>query len=440
VLRPPDFYDTGIDRVVHFRMVKGASVILSLMLAGGSAFAAKSQPTDPPATNPGIALPEGPLTAVITAFEGLASVRPSPDAPWVKPTVGMQLSEGAEFRTGPKGVIQFMITSDQTITLDRLGTVQLVRATFENGQVMTDLGLKYGRARVDIEAAGREHDAKVRSPSSVLAVRGTKFLAYDQPPFPPEAISLEGRVQVRDIRRQVAIGSRAAGKAKVTPADASAADNAKSGTYVALRGDARSTNENQLGLTVQNFLTNPDLQVGVFEIFKEAQAQATLEGISVVGVVPNPGLAAFTLAITGGSPGVDVDLVVTSPLGEVVTIANAIVEGDPGASSLVPSGGGYAFNLPGVGGGDQVLWTRTAPAGVYTVQQNLNPSTGSTASTSLVVQNDISSSNPVQFGPINTTLSTANPSSTFQVNLQPLDTGSAQSVQSVSKSGKKRKR
>src|SRR2546421_56146 len=84
--------------------------------------------------------------------------------------------------------------------------VEILRANFENGKVFTDLGMKYGRTRYDIEAAAREHDAKVRSPSSVLAVRGTQFIAQDEAPFPARAVSLDGRVMFRDAKKLVAFG------------------------------------------------------------------------------------------------------------------------------------------------------------------------------------------------------------------------------------------
>lgn len=415
-----------------------AALLLVVALPPLAGLAARTQPADAaPAATQGAQTPDGPLTAVVTAFEGIVAVRPAPDAPWTKPTVGMQLQEGAEFRTGPKSAIQFQIPPDQTITLDRLGVVQLIRANFTDGKVITDLGMKYGRTRYDIEAAGREHDARVRSPSSVLAVRGTSFLAYDQPPFAHEAVSLEGRVQVRDIRKQVTIGARRnAAKARVTANEGSAAETARVATYQTARTTegARSGNENQLGLTVQNFLTEPDLQVGVFEIFATAQAEATLNSLNVIGVLPNPGLASFELAF-GGSPNADVDLIVTSPLGEVVTIANDF-------NNPVPSGGTYFVNAPadptGVGGFDQVLWTTTAPTGVYTVEQVLK--SGASADTSLIVLSDKNSSDPQVFGPINNTLTPSNPRSTLQLNLTPTEQAGQRSVQSVKKPGSSKKK
>src|SRR6266545_1727827 len=123
------------------------------------------------------------LKATITGVEGLVQVRETEDREWAKAQVGMTVGELAEFRTGPKSAVRFTIPPDQTITLDRLGTVKLLTAINDGGKLKTNLGMKYGRTRFDIEAAGREHDATISSPSSTLAVRGTKVSLYDQRPF-----------------------------------------------------------------------------------------------------------------------------------------------------------------------------------------------------------------------------------------------------------------
>src|SRR3954464_9360237 len=143
------------------------------------------------------------LTATITAVEGIVQVRAGEDAAWQKATVGMKIGEGAEFRTGPRSAVRFEIPPDQIITLDRLGTVKLIEAVQKNQGVKTDLGMKYGRVRYDVEAAGLSHDSTIHSPGSALAVRGTRVTLYDQPPFAPEAISLRGRAAFRNNRRQM---------------------------------------------------------------------------------------------------------------------------------------------------------------------------------------------------------------------------------------------
>lgn len=163
------------------------------------------------------------LEATITGVEGMVQVRSGDDQPWVRAEVGMKLNELAEFRTGPKSAVRFTIPPDQTVTLDRLGTLKLLQAINDNGKLKTSLGMKYGRTRFDIEAAGREHDASISSPSSTLAVRGTKVNLYDQRPFRVEAVSLTGRADFRDGKKQLAFGGRNQGKTVVDTENGSAA-------------------------------------------------------------------------------------------------------------------------------------------------------------------------------------------------------------------------
>jgi hypothetical protein len=64
-----------------------------------------------------------PMQISVTGVEGLVQVREGSDKPWTKAQVGMTVTEGAEFRTGPRSAVRVLIPPDQTITLDRLGVV-----------------------------------------------------------------------------------------------------------------------------------------------------------------------------------------------------------------------------------------------------------------------------------------------------------------------------
>src|SRR3954468_1148124 len=163
------------------------------------------------------------LKAKVTGVEGLVQVRLGEDQPWQKGGVGMEVGENAEFRTGPKSAVRFTIPPDQVVTLDRLGTVKVLQAINQDGKLKTNIGMKYGRTRYDIEAPGREHESTITSPSSTLAVRGTKVSVYDQRPFPAEAVSLTGRAEFRDAKKRVFFGGKGAGKTQVSTDTNSAA-------------------------------------------------------------------------------------------------------------------------------------------------------------------------------------------------------------------------
>jgi hypothetical protein len=173
------------------------------------------------------------LKATITGVEGTVQVRMDDKSPWQRVAVGMEVDQGAEFRTGLRSAVRFEIPPDQTITLDRLGTVKLIDALAGSEKVKTDLGMKYGRVRYDIEAAGVAHDSTIYSPGAALAVRGTKVSLYDQPPFAPLAISLTGVAQFRNAKRQMVKFGGKGEKATVKSDDSTAAGTALAGSLFA---------------------------------------------------------------------------------------------------------------------------------------------------------------------------------------------------------------
>ncbi|QNN20879.1 hypothetical protein HED60_00870 [Planctomycetales bacterium ZRK34] len=113
------------------------------------------------------------LGTTITSVEGIVQVRQAEDQPWQMAKAGMNLAQGAEFRTGPRSKVQFKVGDTQTITLDRLGVIKVLDAIKSNGKVTTDLGMKYGRSELKVEAGGVEHESQIHSTSSTLAVRGS---------------------------------------------------------------------------------------------------------------------------------------------------------------------------------------------------------------------------------------------------------------------------
>lgn len=165
-------------------------------LACQIAVIADDSPIDPSKT-----IADQQLTATITGMRGMVQVRLSDDEPWQKATIGMKLNAGATFRTGPRSAVQFKIPPDQTITLDRLGTIKLLTAVAENNKIKTDLGMTYGRTRYDIRKAGFEHESTIRSPSATLSVRGTRVGIQDGASgF--QAWSTQSRAQLFDQTRR----------------------------------------------------------------------------------------------------------------------------------------------------------------------------------------------------------------------------------------------
>jgi hypothetical protein len=329
--------------------VNARSFVLASALAAATSTiiaAAQSQPTSPSTTETA----QGPLAVVISGVEGMVQVRATSDAPWEIPKVGMTYVEGAEFRTGPKSAVRFVIPPDQTVTLDRLGTVKLLRANFINGKATTDLGMKYGRTRYDIEAAEREHDTRVRSPATVLTVRGTKVSLYDQPPFAPQAVSLTGRAEFKDLKKQVAFGGKGQGKTVISSSNDSSAELSLSQSYVdPTFAAARTPSEARL---VEQVLSSG----GTLSFANGSEVPIVRGGIppSTAAIAANPpGALNFILRWTA-----DADLNLTvAPIGlnEIVTPIFPLNQSASGGKTLFDHRGGPN------GGVEVVFWPSNFP-------------------------------------------------------------------------------
>jgi FecR protein len=311
------------------------------------------------------ATPSEHLKAVITAVDGnLTQVKLSEKDAWQAAKVGMELNEEAQLRTGPRGAIQFKIPPDQTISIDRLTTVKLLQAVNDNGKIKTNVGMTYGRTRYDIEAAGREHESTITSPSSTLAIRGTKVSVTDQRPFAAEAVSLTGRAQFRDFKKTRFFGKKNGGTARINTQSNSAAAVAMGHTVVdptiAL---ARTQAEDQL---VQTLLSSGatvsyDYEKGI-RIVKGGTVPTT-----DAELIPSlPGNLTFVLRWTQNT---DLNLVVITP-GQGTQNRTLY---PLGGFNLLPSGGTMPFDHQGGpnGGIEVCFWPDTFPDGRYRIGAQL---------------------------------------------------------------------
>lgn len=298
------------------------------------------------------------LEATITGVDGNVQVRADDTKPWVKAEVGMKLGELGEFRTGPKSAVRFTIPPDQTITLDRLGILKLLQAVNDNGKLKTHLGMQYGRTRFDIEAAGREHEATIASPSSTLAIRGTVVSSYDQAPFAPEAVSLTGRAEFKDGKKQIAFGGKNAGKTKVNTESDSSASLALSETTLDPKFEmARSEAEAPL---IDRLLSS-----GSTVFFDETAGIKVVRG----GIPPTdqqliPALPGVLNVVARWNTDADLNLSVATPGGP--NNAGEILY-PIGALATNSSGGKIAFDhRGGPNGGIEIIYFPSVPAdGLY---------------------------------------------------------------------------
>ena len=147
------------------------------------------------------------LTATITGLRGVrkVQVRANDNQNWQWAKIGMKLSIGSEIRTIFGGHAQITIEPGQTITIGPLSTVKLLNAIKTlKGTTKTDIGLLKGRTRHDIEDVGEGHDAKVHSPGTTMAIRGTRTLVQHDH-FTNMAISFDNPIDVTNKTRHQTI-------------------------------------------------------------------------------------------------------------------------------------------------------------------------------------------------------------------------------------------
>jgi hypothetical protein len=326
------------------------------------------QPTEPasqPTTS--MTLPEGPLKMIITGVKGNAQYRIPPEQSWTKAEKDVPLAEGAELRTGPKSAVQLQIRPDQTITVDRLGVVKIDRATLEHGKFVTSVSMPYGRTRYDIDAANREYDATVRSPNSTLGIRGTQVSLLDQRPFPPEAVSLTGQAQFRNIRRQlVALGAKGQGKAKMTGEQNDATEYALDESVVdPVTGVARTQSEQALitDLAARGAVFSFDREIGLPVVTGGTVPRTDAELVPLL-----PGKLDFVIR---WDKNVDFNIGIFTPLINGVPGTDEVLYPAPGLAQS-KTGGKIAFDhRGGPNGGIEVAhWDTTYPIGQYLIVAN----------------------------------------------------------------------
>jgi hypothetical protein len=323
--------------------------------------------------------------ATVREVVGLAQARKSENDPWQAVKVGQVFDEGAEFRTGIRSRVVFQVPPDQTIILDRLGVVKLLIAKRAANEVRTSLGMPYGRTEYQVEEAGLQHNADIAAPGATLAVRGTKdMVLFDQGPFTPVAFARQP-VRLRNANRKTIAFGRAGSRAHVgadknSPGEQSLVE-ARVDPAGAFAGRTQAEN------AVLSYLSRvaPDLDFSQFRLLSLI-TDPNFKGSGAV-VLPIPGQLQFTL-LWSTSFFSDLDLKVTSPLGEVVSAANPKVKS---------SGHHFGDEVSSKGQGQEVVvWENGYPQGKYTITVSEKPGAkGGSSATVFVIRDPLKSGQQV---------------------------------------------
>lgn len=278
--------------------LRAAACFVAAALLGSSWASAQPAPAAPATVPSAPAAGDAQhLKVVIQEVVGMVAVSMDGKS-WKPAKVGMELDEGASFRTGLKSSVTCAIPPDQVFKLETLGTLTVAQAARQGAKYKTELIMKHGATSYGIEAAGAEHDSTIRTPSSTLAVRGTVVRVADRAPFAPTAESFTGRALFRTAQLETKLGGKNRyarvqsnqGSAAQTALDSSVVDPA--GARARSGSDARLISEQvSLGgvLSFDEKANIPVIRGGNGPVSDE-QAAASI-----------PGRLGFTLRWTGNS-------------------------------------------------------------------------------------------------------------------------------------------
>lgn len=295
------------------------------------------------------------LNATIVEVGGLAQVRNSDDAPWQAAEVGIKLNQGAAFRTGPRSYVKVLIEPNQIIALDRLGVVKILQAVRDaTNKVKTDLGMKYGRTRFDVEAAGEEHESTIYSPTATLAIRGTDAQALDGYGEPAVITSRHGRISAAfDGRDTLTLGGTK--MVRVDAQQGTPSQTAKRQTTLNPRTVFSSPTQSEF-LLIEALPGLGGFDPSLLSIIKNSTF--AIENVSVGSVQLS------NLLVMGGwigTPMSNVDLAVVDPLGNVISSTM------PSSSTGGVHAGDAVADMSGAGV-ESVVFALGFPSGTYQIK------------------------------------------------------------------------
>lgn len=364
-------------RGTPFNSIRGnrllRTAILAGLLTGAGGFAARQDPAGPAATAPvaasrpaaGAENAVAANTVIVTSVQGKARARTDPTAAWQKIEAGMRLPEGAQIQTGSASQVVCSIPPGREFIVDRLSVVTVLEASQRGDRLTTDLLMEYGRTDLRVQRAGREQDARIRTPGATASVRGTELSVYNQPPFAPELKTYTGVVDYRYAKRQLTVsrGGRSSGG----------------------RGSAETALlESVVDPSVANARTNADAALITQEVSRGAVL--TLDPDIGIAEIRGGAGAVTDSRLSRGLPGrlnfvvrwsqpVDVDIIVApdnrpfeeifTPEGSTFNPSVILFPGD--GLQTAPSGGRIPYNHRGGRNGGQEIcfWQGTFPSGVY---------------------------------------------------------------------------
>ena len=255
--------------------------------------------------------PEAQLRAVVVAVKNNVQIRQNEEGAWAPAKAGDVLGSGAEIRTGLNSAVQLKIEPGHTVTIDRFSVVKLLNLAKDKGVIKTDVGMKYGRTRYDVEAAGETHDAKIHTPGTTLAIRGTQT-GTQTDAFTESTWVIKGAVDnTNKLRREMVRMDSSTGKAVVTSDLVTPSAFAKNKAKNDGKGEFAGRNNSEKEVVEQYASGELDDRQGGVE---EGQKWARREGFGFAAVGVFGDVFDLDIAWAPDLIEADVDLIVHDPL------------------------------------------------------------------------------------------------------------------------------
>jgi hypothetical protein len=375
--------------------------------------------------------PVGPLPIHVTAVQPSAEYRNNSDAKWERLNADVDLPVGVELQTGPKGVIQFAVGTDQVYRVDWLTSAKVLRANLlPDGTIKTDVAMKYGHISKDVDAPVHPHKDTIVSPCCTLEIRGTRVSLYDQPPFEPEAVSLTGAAVLTSAHGVLKFGAK--GKGTVNARDAAVSTGvAKDKLYRNAVGPAgvfagQTTSEQQELAAISSLVGTNSID---FSSLSRILASEVCPPVSAAPLDTDQELY-FQLDWSGpASTMVSFTIEGPGPNGQTVSINNRIVS----SGGMYNTNSGQSPTAKANGNGTQEIdWgnlsaTAPFPLGTYTITETLEGTSTQTLAqdpnimvdTQLYARREHNKKNgmldnvPARNSPVDAVLNAQNPTATF---------------------------
>lgn len=165
------------------------------------------------------AVAEAPVAEVVgrvSFFVGEVELQADRQGPWTPVELQQGISSGQRLRTGSESRVELLFEDGSVVRLGEESLLDLSELAFDDQRLQGKAELLLGRLWSKLKKLG-DRGLEVRSPTAVMAVRGTTFRAEAKPDTTVQLWVYEGRV---DVNRRRQAGGRRAGDGPPVAIDA----------------------------------------------------------------------------------------------------------------------------------------------------------------------------------------------------------------------------